>query len=222
MVRRQRGVLWDMDGVLADTGDFHYHAWRRTLREFNIPFSAEAFRQTFGMNNQGILTILLGHEPDAEQLRLISEKKEARFRTAIKGHVRPAPGALDWLEELHSAGVRQAVASSAPQANVDALVEALGIGGFLQATFSGEGLPSKPDPAIFLRAAALIGIAPEDCLVVEDALAGVAAAREAGMRCVAVATTHPPASLQEADIVVQRLDELSWDDFKSLLPASVS
>lgn len=90
-----RGVLWDMDGVLADTGEAHFQAWTGTLAEYNIPFNHELFRSTFGMNNAGMLSTLLGRPPAPELLAEISDRKEHRFRQAIQSRARPLPGALE-------------------------------------------------------------------------------------------------------------------------------
>lgn len=209
-----RGVLWDMDGVLVDTAAFHFEAWSRTLQERGVPFDEQRFRATFGMNNTGILTALLGRVPEPDLVAEVSERKEALFRQAIRGQVRPLPGALEWLERLEGRGVRQALASSAPPENIAALVDELGIRPRFQALLSGFAMPGKPDPALFLAAAAEIGVPPRRCVVVEDAMAGVEAALRAGMRCIAVATTSPAHALGTAHLVVDRLDFLPPDVFE--------
>jgi beta-phosphoglucomutase family hydrolase len=212
-----RGVLWDMDGVLVSTGDFHFQAWSKTLPERGIPFTREQFRATFGMNNTGILKLLLGKTADPDLINEISESKEQTFREAIKGQVVPLPGALEWLNRLQAWRVKQAIASSAPIANIDALVDELGIRPHFAALVSGADLPGKPNPAVFLKAAQSIGVAPKRCVVVEDAVAGVEAARRAGMKSIAVTTTNPARELQDADVIVARLDKLSVDAFEGLL-----
>ena len=213
----KQGVVWDMDGVLADTGEFHFPAWSQALSEHGIPFTRESFRATFGMNNAGILAVLLGQTPAPELLTEISDRKERLFRQAVRGHAQPLPGVLAWLERLKAAGMRQAIASSAPPANIDALVDELGLRGYFDAIVSGSDLPGKPDPAVFLEAACLIGVPPERCVVVEDAVAGVEGARRAGMKCVAVTTTNPAQALKEADVIVEQLDALPLDTFELLL-----
>lgn len=211
------GVLWDMDGVLVDTAEFHFRTWLEALSTYDIPLTRESFRATFGMNNAGTLTALLGEAPSPELLAEIGERKERQFRQAIRGQVRPLPGVLPWLERLRSEGVRQAVASSAPPANIDVLLDELGLRPFFDVIGSGSDLPAKPDPSLFLQVARLIGVPPGRCVVVEDSVAGVQAARRAGMRCLAVTTTNPPHRLGEADVVVERLDELPEDAFRRLL-----
>jgi beta-phosphoglucomutase family hydrolase len=213
----KQGVIWDMDGVLVDTGEFHFQAWSQALPEYGIPFTRELFTATFGMNNAGILTMLLGRTPSPELLAEISDRKEQLFRQAVRGHVQPLPGVLAWLKRLKAAGMRQAIASSAPPANIDALVDELGLRDYFDAIASGFDLPGKPDPALFLKVACLIGVPPERCVVVEDAVAGVEAARRAGMKCIAVTTTNPAHALNEADVVVEHLDALPLDTFERLL-----
>jgi len=213
----KQGVIWDMDGVLVDTGEFHFQAWSRALPEYGIPFNRQLFRETFGMNNAGILEVLLGEEPTPELLAEISDRKEELFRQAVRGRVRPLPGVLSWLERLKAAGMRQAIASSAPPANIDALVDELGLRDYFDVIASGFDLPGKPDPTLFLKVAHLLDVPPERCVVVEDAVAGVEAAKRAGMKCIAVTTTNPAEMLKEADIIVERLDALPSNAFQRLL-----
>jgi beta-phosphoglucomutase len=211
------GVLWDMDGVLVDTGEFHYLSWLDTLPVYGLNMSPESFKATFGMNNEGVLTTLLGYKPAPELLQEIADKKEENFRQNIRGKVSLLPGVRAWLEGLYRMGVHQAVASSAPVANVDAILEETGIRRYFQAFISAQGKPGKPDPWVFLEAARQIGAPKENCVVVEDAIPGVEAAHRAGMKCIAVTTTNPAAALQKADVVVERLDQLDIEVVFNLL-----
>jgi beta-phosphoglucomutase family hydrolase len=205
---KQHGVIWDMDGVLVDTGEFHYQSWRRTFADLKTEFSRDQFRATFGMNNAGILEEILGFKPEFHFVEKVSEQKEGHFRRSVQGRVTPLPGVLEWLRQLKDMGVHQAIASSAPQANIDALVDELKIRDFFEVIVSGYDMPGKPNPDVFLMAADLLDVPVENCIVVEDAVAGVRAAKNAGMRCIAVTTTNPAHLLSEADIVVDRLDDL--------------
>ena len=210
------GVLWDMDGVLVDTGQLHYQTWADALGREGIPYTFEIFHATFGMENRGVLTTVLGREPDEDFLRRVSGEKEARFRELIRGQASPMAGVVEWLARLQAAGARQAVASSAPPENVDQVVQSLGLRQYFAAEVSAFGMPGKPDPAVFLKAAQAIGVAPARCVVVEDAVVGVRAARAAGMHCIAVTTTHPREALAAADRVVDSLLELPDDAFERL------
>lgn len=196
------GVLWDMDGVLVDTGEFHFLAWQAVLAQEGLAFDRDRFRQTFGMNNQDMITTLLGRLPEPGQIESIGSRKEALFRQAITGRARLLDGARDWLDWFQAGGARQAIASSAPCENIDALVDELAIRPYFQEIVSGTDMPGKPDPAVFLTAARLLDIPPASCLVIEDSIAGVAAAGRAGMKCLAVTTTNTAATLSQADWVL--------------------
>ena len=213
------GVLWDMDGVLVDTGEFHFRAWHDVLAEYDIAFTRDFHRETFGMNNAGILSRILGDKLAPELQAEISDRKEERFRESVRDHAKPLPGVRTWLERLQNDGFRQAIASSAPMANIDTLIDELGLRPFFDAIVSGTDLPGKPDPAVFRRAAETIGVPAENCIVVEDAIAGVEAAKQAGMKCIAVTTTNQAEALAAADVIVDRLDALPNDAFRRLAPA---
>ncbi len=211
------GVLWDLDGVLIDSSRQHLESWMSVLPRFGLTMSMELHKQTFGMNNREILTIMLGEPPEADLLRRISWEKESAFREIIRGTVEPLMGAVELLEQLHSAKVRQAIASSAPEENIHVVVDALHIRGYFQVLVSGHDLPAKPDPAVYLEAARQIELGPEACVVVEDAVVGVRGAKKAGMRAVGVTTTHPASALQSADLIVESLLDLTADEIVQLL-----
>jgi beta-phosphoglucomutase family hydrolase len=211
-----RAVLWDMDGVLVDTGEWHYRAWVQALQEEGIAFDWDVFQRTFGMDNASILELIFEAPPDPGTVRRIGGRKEALFREFIHGQAKPMPGVVEWLGRLSQRGVAQAVASSAPAENVEFIMDELGIRGYFGALVSCDGLPGKPDPMIFLEAARRLGVPPIDCVVVEDGLPGLQAAHSAGMRCIGVTTTHPASALSLADRVVERLDDLPEDGFDGL------
>lgn len=219
MTTPNRAVLWDMDGVLVDTKELHYQTWAQALAGLDIPFNREIFATVFGVSNARTMEMLTGQSPAPASVAGVPDHKERLFREALPGGVQPLPGVLGWLERLGAAGVPQAIASSAPQANIDALVDELGLRPHFAAMVAGEHMPPKPDPAVYLEAARRLGVPPARCVVIEDAPAGVEGARRAGMRCLAVATTRPPEALQAADLVVERLDALPEDTFERLFAA---
>lgn len=215
-----KAVIWDMDGVLVDTGEFHYQSWVDTLPQYGIDFSREDFRTTFGMNNEGILRLFLGERFTQDLYMEISEQKEINFRKAIQGKVQLLPGVLPLLEAIKGANILQAIGSSAPHKNIDAIIRELKLAPYFQTLVSAVGMPSKPDPTVFLTAAGKLKTPPGDCLVVEDAIPGVEAARRAGMVCLAVTTTNSAKDLQLADLVVDRLDSLTVLDLGALMKDS--
>jgi len=199
-------VLWDMDGVLVDTGQLHYETWKLVLDAQGIPFDMEAFNKIFGRNNASSLELLLGHPPSAELLGLVDTVKEETFRQLARERVRLLPGVVSWLEAFQALNLPQAVASSAPMENIDLMVDVLGIRAYFAHLVSGHSMPGKPDPAVFLEAARRVGVLPEHCLVIEDSPPGVSAARRAGMVCVAVETTHQAVELGQAHLILHTLE----------------
>ncbi|MGI6376096.1 MAG: HAD family hydrolase [Anaerolineae bacterium] len=203
-----KALLWDMDGVLADSGDAHFVAWQEMLHELGREISRQEFDDTFGMANTAILERWLGATVAPERSAALARRKEALFRQHLD-RVRLLPGVLDWLAYARSQGYYQVVASSGEMANIVAVVHALGVGNYFHGIVSGAFLPqSKPHPAVFLQAAAAVAAEPRHCLVLEDGIVGVEAARRAGMRCIAVTTTHAAERLAGADRIVSSLAEL--------------
>lgn len=211
-------VIWDMDGVLVDSGEAHYAAWTRLFQEEGIPYSREQFLQTFGQRNDRILRTLLGSDLPEERLRELDARKEVYYRELIPSRVRLLPGAGELLRALREAGARQAVGSSGPRANVEATLASLGLRPFFQALVAAEDVAEgKPAPDVFLVAAERLGVPPRRCVVLEDAAVGVQAALAAGMRCLAVATTRPPKELSAAHRVVMDLLEVRAEDLHRMV-----
>jgi HAD superfamily hydrolase (TIGR01509 family) len=211
-------LIWDMDGVLVDSGRAHYEAWRRLFGELGRSVTEEQVAETLGMANEAILRLWLGDEPTRAEIDALADRKEASFRELVGAHMRVLPGVETWLERARQRGYRQAVASSAPMANIVAVVEGLGLADAFDLLISGARLPrSKPDPAIFLQAAGGLGAVPAGCVVLEDAVQGVEAALRAEMRCIAVTNTRSAQDLAAATRVVASLEELEPDAIERLL-----
>lgn len=204
------GAIFDWDGVIIDSARQHETAWQCLATEQGHAWPPDAFRRGFGLKNDRIIGEILGWETDPMVIERLSRRKEVIYRDILRAHgIEPLPGVRPWLETLAGAGVRCAIASSTERANIDYVLDRLGLQPYFAAIVSADDVRSgKPDPAVFLLAAERLGAAPHHCVVFEDALAGIEAGRAAGMKVVAVATTHPPAALRAADHVVLRLDQL--------------
>lgn len=213
-------ILWDLDGTLADTEELHFESWRNTLSHYGIDYTFELFIASFGRANAEILPELLGSASTPAQVETISLQKEANYRDLLRqNELQALPGVHQWLSDFRQAGLQQAIGSSGPMANIVASIEALRIGDYFNSIISGARLPKgKPDPTIFRLAAAALGLQPEQCLVIEDSVAGIEAARRAGMRSVAVGKVIHTARLHERlvtiagrdCIFVDSLEELTW------------
>ena len=212
---RTRAALWDVDGTLIDSREYHWLSWRGALAAEGFDVTPEQFADSFGRRNDEILRGYFPSYPP-EEITRVGEAKEVAYRRLVRERgIDLLPGVRRWLDRLREEGWRQAVASSAPRANLEVIVGALGLEGYFGAVAAAEDVTEgKPDPQVFLVAAAKLGVEPAACVVVEDAPAGTEAARRAGMRCVGVLSSHGEL---RADVVVRTLEELPATAFDDLL-----
>ncbi|MBP7050054.1 MAG: HAD family phosphatase [Phycisphaerae bacterium] len=211
------GVIFDMDGVLVDTGWAHRQAWFDLGAEEGLAMSDEFFRNTFGMQNATILPML---RPgiSKQEIERLSDWKERRYRQVVLERPCLAPGAETLLKDLKEHGFRLAIGSSAPPENLDVFWDGLALRNYFDARVTSEEVSEgKPSPQTFLRAAEKLGLTPACCAVIEDAVQGVQAGRAAGMTVVAVTTTRKRNDLAQADHIVDSLTELKAVDFLRLL-----
>lgn len=209
-------VLWDMDGTLVDSEEYHWRSWKETLDQAGVSITHQQFLASFGQRNDAILTKWLGESGNAETIRKIGDAKEERYRELVRLEgLSPLPGAAEWLERLKQEGWPQAIASSAPRRNVEAVLDALGFRDLFQAAVAAEDVRAgKPAPDVFLAAAERLGAEAERCVVVEDAPAGIEAARRAGMRSIGVGKN---AQSLGADLAALQLSDLPADAFAALV-----
>lgn len=215
MNNQTKAVIWDLDGTLINSVDHHWDAWREVMQEEKITLTFEDFVADFGKRNDEILRGRIDAEMSDAEVARIALSKEDKYRHSIraKGLVL-LPGARRWLEKLKADGWRQALGTSAPRGNIDAVFDVLDIERFFDAVMSSEQVKAgKPAPDVFLAAASAMNIAPAHSIVVEDAPAGIEAARRAGMKSVGVLTTHEEL---DADWVFKTLEELPANFFNDL------
>lgn len=212
-----RAVLWDLDGTLVDSADLHWISWRDTLAGEGLHITHAQFLDSFGQKNDRILSGWLGSGASPETIQRVGDAKEAAYRDLAERHGLVAlPGGAEWIRRLHARGWKQAIASSAPRENIAVMLRVLHLAGELDAIVGAEDVTAgKPDPQVFLTAAARLGVPPACCVVVEDAAVGVQAARRAGMRSVGVSRKER----LDADIAVASLADLADDAFETLVPA---
>jgi beta-phosphoglucomutase family hydrolase len=210
-----RAVLWDLDGTLVDSEEFHWQSWEHALGQDGVRVSREQFQATFGQRNDRILRGWLGAESSDERINRIAEAKEAEYRRLAQVHgLTPLPGAAEWLVRLQADGWKQAIASSAPRQNVQVMLAALHLERYFDAIVASEDVTrGKPDPQVFLAAAARLAVPPARCIVVEDAAAGIEAARRAAMRSIGVSRTVT----LDADLFVRSLEDVADDAFERLI-----
>jgi beta-phosphoglucomutase len=211
-----KGVIFDLDGVLTDTAEYHYLAWQRLADEEGLPFNREANEDLRGVSRRESLLKIIGdkHYPEA-QIQEMMERKNRYYVESIE-HISPKdllPGALNLLEELRSAGIKIALGSASK--NARPVVEKLGIAKYIDVIADGYSVQEpKPAPDLFLFAANELGLAPTECVVVEDAAAGVEAAQAGGILAVGLG---PQERVGEADVVLPSLEGVYWQDLQAKL-----
>ena len=215
-MNRSKAVLWDMDGTLVNSEELHWISWRNTMAKEGVVITRKQFLSTFGQRNDSIVPAWLGCAATAERIGRIADAKEELYRHLVRRvGVAPEPGVATWLDRLKKHGWQQAIASAAPRANIDAVLEALSADHVFQSIVSAEDVHrGKPDPEVYVLAASRVGVPAERCIVVEDAGAGIEGARRAGMRSIGVSHNG---KVLHADVVVESLERLEPDAFDRLL-----
>lgn len=200
-------VLFDLDGVIVDSREHHMAAWEAFARQHTPDAPEGYFHRSFGLRNDAIIGGLV-KGIDAATLAQLAAQKEELFRASARGNLVLLPGVRELLDFLDEQSVPKAIVTSTPRANLDMILETLDIATRFEALVAEEDAThGKPHPEGFLRAAQGVGVPPERCTVIEDAPAGLQAAKSAGMRAIGVTTTHPAPDLTDADLVVESLAE---------------
>lgn len=212
------GLLFDWDGVVIDSSSQHERSWELLAAERKLSLPEGHFKAGFGKKNEFIIP-MLGWASDPAAIKELAWRKEEIYRELVSQEgVMILPGARELLSALKEKGIPRAVGSSTPRENLDSLFAATGLDAFFDAVVCGSDVEhGKPDPEVFLKGAALLGLPPERCLVVEDAFAGIEAARRGGMKVIGVATTNPIEALQECDLAVMSLAEVTLGKLAALV-----
>lgn len=216
-----KGVIFDMDGVLVNNMSVHFEAFAAMAERYNLTAEEGVdFTHLNGRGNDDIIGALFPPHIIAEKgVEALAAEKEALYREIYAPKIAPVAGLRELLAEIRNAGLRCAVGSSGPRVNVDFVLDRCAIEPYFDVRISGDMVTRcKPDPEIFLTAASRLGVAPEDCLVFEDAKAGIAAAKAAGMKVIALTTTHTREQLSpaEPDLIVSDFTEVSLEQIRAL------
>lgn len=213
-------VIFDMDGVLVDSYHAHFESWERGATEIGREMSISQFNRTFGRTSREIIAEHWGQGTlsEAEMFRF-DERKESLYREIVAKAFPAMEGAVELIRELHAAGFQLAIGSSGPPENIEMVLGKLGVKSLFHAVVTGRDVTrGKPDPQVFLTAAAKLQIEPGRCAVIEDAPAGIAAAIAAGMTSIALLSTgHTADSVAAARLTVLSLRELSAKRIAALI-----
>lgn len=214
-------ALFDWDGVVVDSMKPHEDSWIQLAHERGLPLREGDFERGFGMKNREIILGLYAWTDNADDADALGDRKEFLFREILKrdGLV-ILPGVRALLEDLRLHDIPCVIGSSTPRANLDCALVIGGLSGLFCASICAEDVQQgKPAPDVFLKAAAAAGVTPDCCVVLEDAPAGIAAGRAAGMKVLAVTTTRPPDKLAQAHRIVASLTEIRASDLRQLVEA---
>ena len=205
-------------GVLINTATFHKKSWFDLADKEGFHMTDQIFYRTFGMQNYQIMPILAGTKLSPQKIQSLSEWKERRYRRLIKGKLTLMDGAAKLIDDLKTNAFLLAIGTSTPLANLDFMLEQIPIRHCFDACVTGEDVTrGKPAPDTFLKAAQKLTLPAHRCVVVEDAVQGVQAAKAAAMPVIAVTTTRSREDLKQADLIVESLERLKAHDFLNLL-----
>lgn len=213
-----RAVIFDWDGVVVDSSAHHERSWEILAARRGLPLPSDHFKRGFGKKNNVIIPDL-GWAADPAEVDVLAHEKEEIYRSLVREKgIEPLPGVRELLQALRTKNIPCAIASSTERANLDLPIDLMGLREFFTVIVSGEEVVhGKPDPAVFLLAAERLGLAPADCVVIEDALVGIEAAHRAGMRVLAVATTNPLAALGSAHAAVSGMADINPERLAALV-----
>jgi beta-phosphoglucomutase family hydrolase len=213
------GAIFDWDGVVIDSAKLHEQSWHRLAKELGKSLAPDSFIRGFGMKSARIIEEIHAWAKEPAEVARLTNRKETLYREIIaRSDIAPLPGVVAWLQRLRAVGVPCAVASSTCRLNIDAVLDRIGLKEVFREIVSAEDVVhGKPNPEVFQRAAEELGVTAGCSVVFEDAHVGIEAAHAAGMKVVAVATTHSIEQLTAADLVVRRLDELTIEQVASIL-----
>jgi len=212
-------VIFDMDGVIVNNSEYHTQAWHAFCDKYAGPLTEEDFRlHILGRNNRDTLSYIFKRDMTDEEINQYGEEKESLYRELYTPHIKATPHLYDFLELLRKNNINTSIATSADRPNVDFVLNALDIREYFSSiTDTSAVTHSKPDPEIYLAAAQTISYGPSRCIVIEDTVSGIRAGKAAGMKVIAITTTHGKEDLQEADFIIDDFDQLSSDTLRRLL-----
>lgn len=207
---KYKAFLFDLNGTMIDDMQYHIRAWHRILNELGADISLERTKEEcYGKNHELLDRVFPGRFTESEKDKL-SLEKEQQYQQEFKPYLQLINGLDEYLQQARQQGIRMAIGSAAIRFNIDFVLDGLNIRHYFSAIVSADDVPaSKPDPATYLQCAELLGIAPERCLVFEDAPKGVEAALNAGMDCVVLTTMHQKEEFNYSNIVSFNSDYLS-------------
>ncbi len=205
-----QAAIFDLDGTLLDNNYYHRISWIAYLKNAGRNITEEEFNENMnGRTNHDAVQYIFGKDLSEEKITNITLEKEAVYREMYAQYIKPVPGLINLLEFFRNKGLLMAIATSGIQPNIDFMFDHVPIKPYFKAVINSAHITKgKPDPEIYLKTASTLNVQPEHCLVFEDAVVGIEAAKSAGMKVVAVATTEDKKELSNADLIIDDYREL--------------
>jgi len=214
------GALFDWDGVVIDSSKAHEESWELLAEEEGKSLSTDHFRRGFGRKNQYIIPEILQWTEDPEVIERLGDRKEVLYRSiAAERGIDLIPGIEEFLQSLKEMGITCAIGSSTPRKNVETILETMDFGNCFQAIVCAEDVTQgKPHPEVFLTGATRLNREPQNCIVFEDAVFGLRAAKASGMKAIAISTTNSVDVLNacEPELILENFLNFTADDLGKL------
>ncbi len=212
-------VIFDMDGVIAHTNPYHADAFRQFFDKYEVPYTDQEFEDhMYGKHNSYIMKYFFKREIQGDELRHLEDEKEGLFREIYRLHIEPITGFLEFLAALKAAGFHTGVATSAPRANLDLIMDGLEFESQMESILASEDVQlHKPNPEIYLKSADNLGVKPENCVVFEDSYSGVSAAINAGAKVVGVLSSHTKEQLPPCQHYISNYHDVDVDEIKRIV-----
>lgn len=213
------GIIFDMDGVIVDNHHYHYKAWKSMFEKYQLSISEKDYKSNInGRTLPEILNYIFNKEVSKEEIEKYGTEKEALYRRLYKAHIVPIPGLPEFLETLKNQDIPVAVGTSSMQENIDFTLDLTFLRKYFDTVIDASMVTKgKPHPEVYLKAAKALDMPPEKCFVFEDALSGIEAAKRAGCKVIALATTHPKEELQHADLVIEDFQSITIERLQKIL-----
>jgi beta-phosphoglucomutase family hydrolase len=215
-----KGVIFDMDGTLLESTEADYRAWEKVFNDYGKKLTFEAYVPLLGIKSTDVIINHVGKSGEEDVKRILKEKFDYFVEYVGENPIQPVHAAEIFLKSLANYPIKIALATSSRKEKMNMVLKQLDFLHYFEAIVTGDEVKnSKPAPDIFLKAAERLGLEPKDCLVVEDGPVGVAAAKSAGMKCLAITETHPAEKLQQADLIIDTYDKADFKEICSRLQA---
>ncbi|MFH6982861.1 HAD family hydrolase [Marinoscillum luteum] len=212
------GLIFDMDGVIVHNNEYHYLAWQKLAKKYNVKITRKYYREKMnGRTLMELMEIIFDGELDKSQALSVGLEKEAIYRELYAEHREATKGLIPFLELAKSKNIPMVVGTSAPKENVVFTLDGLDLRKYFVGVVDDSMVTKgKPEPEVYLKCAEMIKREPRKCIVFEDALSGIKAGQRAGAKVIALATSHTREELS-ADLIIDDFSQLKWEQVEALL-----